>query len=161
MLYIILMCISCIMVFPCGSAGKEFARSLGWEDPLEKGRPPTPVFWPGEFHVLYSPWGHKELDTTEWLSLSFSLSLFHPPQKWQLGFWFFCILLSIVWASLVAQIIKNLLAMPETQVWPGRSPGEGNGNPLQYSCLENPRTVEPGRLQSMGSQRVGHDWTTS
>ena len=36
----------------------------------------------------------------------------------------------------------------------GRSPGEGNGNPLQYSCLENPMT---GRLQSTGSQRVGHD----
>ena len=34
----------------------------------------------------------------------------------------------------------------------GRSPGEGNGNPLQYSCLENPWTEEPGRLQSMGSQ---------
>ena len=39
----------------------------------------------------------------------------------------------------------------------GRSPGEGNGNPLQYSCLENSRTEELGRLQSMGSQRVGHD----
>ena len=39
----------------------------------------------------------------------------------------------------------------------GRSPGEGNGNPLQYSCLENPMGEEPGRLQSMGSQRVGHD----
>ena len=34
----------------------------------------------------------------------------------------------------------------------GRSPGEGNGNPLQYSCLENPWTEEPGRLQSMGLQ---------
>ena len=32
----------------------------------------------------------------------------------------------------------------------GRSPGEGNGNPLQNSCLENP-TEEPGGLQSMGS----------
>ena len=31
---------------------------------------PTPVFWPGEFHGLYSPWGLKELDTTERLSLS-------------------------------------------------------------------------------------------
>ena len=31
-----------------------------------------------------------------------------------------------------------------------------NGNLLQYSCLENP-TEEPGRLQSMGSLRVGHD----
>ena len=40
-----------------------------------------------------------------------------------------------------------------------RSPGEGNGNPLQYSCLENP--IEPGRLPSMGSQRVRHDWVTS
>ena len=39
----------------------------------------------------------------------------------------------------------------------GRSPGEGNGNPLQYSCLEIPWTEEPGRLQSMGSQRVRHD----
>ena len=28
----------------------------------------------------------------------------------------------------------------------GRSPGEGNGNPLQYSCLENPMTEEPGGL---------------
>ena len=39
----------------------------------------------------------------------------------------------------------------------GRSSGEGNGNPLQYSCLENPTDRGPGRLQSMGSQRVGHD----
>ena len=36
----------------------------------------------------------------------------------------------------------------------GRSPGERNGHPLQYSCLES-------RLQSMGSQRVGHNWATS
>ena len=40
----------------------------------------------------------------------------------------------------------------------GRSPGGGHGNPLQYSCLENPRTEEPGGLESLGSQRVGHDW---
>ena len=40
----------------------------------------------------------------------------------------------------------------------GRFPGEGNGNPLQYSCLENP--MDGGawyRLLPMGSQRVGHD----
>ena len=36
-------------------------------------------------------------------------------------------------------------------------PGVGNGNLLQYSCLENPWTEEPGGLQSMGSQRVKHD----
>ena len=34
---------------------------------------------------------------------------------------------------------------------------EGNGNPLQYSCLKIPWTEEPGRLLSMGLQRVGHD----
>ena len=36
-------------------------------------RLPTPIFWPGEFHGLYSPWGCKESDMTEQLSLS----LFH------------------------------------------------------------------------------------
>ena len=39
----------------------------------------------------------------------------------------------------------------------GRSPGEGNGNPLQYSCLEKPWTEEPSKLQPMWSQKVGHD----
>ena len=35
--------------------------------------------------------------------------------------------------------------------------GEVSGTPLQYSCLEIPWMEEPGRLQSMGSLRVGHD----
>jgi len=49
----------------------------------------------------------------------------------------------------------NLDSIPES----GRSPGGGLGNLLQYNCLENPRgwTEEPGRLQSIGSHRVGHD----
>ena len=38
--------------------------------PWGRERLPTPVFWPGEFHGLYSPWGHKELDVNERLSLS-------------------------------------------------------------------------------------------
>ena len=38
-----------------------------------------------------------------------------------------------------------------------RSPGEGNGNTLQYSCLENPMDRGAGGLQSMGLQRVRHD----
>ena len=37
----------------------------------------------------------------------------------------------------------------------GRSPEEGNGNPLQYSYLGNPQTEEPGGLQFMESQ----SWT--
>ena len=39
----------------------------------------------------------------------------------------------------------------------GRFPGVGNGNSLQYSCLENAMEEEPGGLQSMGPQSVGHD----
>ena len=44
----------------------------------------------------------------------------------------------------------------------GRFPGEGNGNSLQYSCLENP--MDGGtwyRLLPVGLQRVRHDWATS
>ena len=36
--------------------------------------------------------------------------------------------------------------------------GEGNGNPLQYSCLENPRDGGACWVPFMGSHRVGHDW---
>ena len=49
---------------------ETWVQSLGWEDALNT----TPVFWPGEFHDLYSPWGRKELDTTEQFSLSSGLS---------------------------------------------------------------------------------------
>ena len=41
--------------------------------------------------------------------------------------------------------IRDVGSIPES----GRAPGEGNGNPLQYSCLEIPWTEEPGRLQSI------------
>ena len=39
----------------------------------------------------------------------------------------------------------------------GRSPGEGNGNPLNILAWRIPWTEEPGGLQSVGLQRVGHD----
>ena len=42
-----------------------------------------------------------------------------------------------------------------------RSPGEGNGNLLQYSCLGNPMDGRAWGLQSMGPQGVGHDLVTS
>ena len=38
--------------------------------------------------------------------------------------------------------------------------GEGNGTPLEYSCLENPMDGGAGRLQSVGSLGVGHNWAT-
>ena len=45
---------------------ETWVRCPGWEDsPGEVIRLPTPVFWPGELHGLYSPWGCKGSDTTE------------------------------------------------------------------------------------------------
>ena len=49
---------------------ETWVQSLGWKDSWRRERLPTPVFWPGEFHGLYSPWRHKELDRAERLSLS-------------------------------------------------------------------------------------------
>ena len=65
------------------------------------------------------------------------------------------------WASQVAQMVKNLPAMQETWV-----PSLGWEDPLKKGMATHsgilpwriPWTEEPGRLQSMGSQRVGHDW---
>ena len=59
-----------------------------------------------------------------------------------------------------ATVAKNLPAdAGDTGSVPGlgRSPGEKNGNAFQYLAWEIPWTEEPGRLQSMGSQRVRHD----
>ena len=61
-------------------------------------------------------------------------------------------------------MVKNLTAMQETPVWSlGQedSPGEGNDNPLQCSCMENSMDRETWGLQSMGSQRVRCDWMTN
>ena len=67
--------------------------------------------------------------------------------------------------------MSDLIEMVDAQViflWPpltwavvDSNHGEGNGTPLQYSCLENPWMEEPGRLQSMGLLQVRHDWVTS
>ena len=83
----------------------------------------------------YSPWGHKESYMTEQLSLSLQVTL----------------------------VVKNSLAnagdLRDTVSIPGlgRSPGGGNGNPLQYSCLGNPLDRGACGLQSVGLQRVRHD----
>ena len=68
------------------------------------------------------------------------------------------------WDSLVAQTVKCLPAMPETQV---QSLGRENSLKKEMAthssilAWEIPWTEEPGGLQSMGSQRVGHNWATS
>ena len=64
-------------------------------------------------------------------------------------------------ASQGVLVVKNPLAnvgdirAMDSILGSGRSPGEGNGNPLQYSCLENSTDGRPGGLQSMGLQ----SWT--
>ena len=84
---------------------------LSWvgKIPWRRERLNTPVFWPGEFHRLYNPWGHKESDTTERLSLSLfpgGSVVKSPPAN--------------------ARDTGDLGSIPG---W-GRSPGRGNGNPL-------------------------------
>ena len=67
--------------FPCGSVGKESTCNVGrpgfgsWvgKIPWRRKQLPTPVFSPGEFHGLYSPWGCKEAVTVD----QFSLYFFH------------------------------------------------------------------------------------
>ena len=66
-------------------------------------------------------------------------------------------------ASLVAYTVKNLPAMQETQVWSlGREDPLEEGMATHSSILAQrvPWTEEPGGLESMGLQRVGHDWAT-
>ena len=90
-------------------------------------------------------------------------SIIDPPVGPGQGF-MFMISFPILWASLVAQMVNNLPAMQETWVlslcWE---------NPLEKTTATHssifvwriPWTEELGELQSMGSQRVEHNWTTS
>ena len=67
----------------------------------------------------------------------------------------------ILWASLVFND-EFACQAGDVDLIPGleRSLGEGNGNSLQYSCLGNPWTEEPGGVQSMGSQKSWTDLVT-
>ena len=129
------------MGFPGGWDSKESAHSagdLGWIPGLRRspgeGNWPTAVFLPKEVHgqrslAGYSPWGHIDVDMTEWLSLSLSL--------WLMVMMLFIEYLDFPGGSLGEASAYNagdLGSIPGS----GRSSGEGNGNPLQYSCLENP-----------------------
>ena len=64
----------------------------------------------------------------------------------------------------MAQSLNNLPVMQETLgliPGSGRSPGEGNGNPLQYSCLGNPKVRGAWRATIHGiTKRVSHDLAT-
>ena len=100
--------------------------------------------------VCCSPWGHKELDTTEWLNWMFYYFKFVPT--------------FIYTAFLVAQTVKHLPAMRETWV---RSLGWED--PLEKEMATYSSTLawkipwmeEPGRLQPIESKSVRHNWVTS
>ena len=68
-----------------------------------------------------------------------------------------CCCVYMTWASLEAQMVKNSPANAGdlgSILGSGRSPEEGNGYPLQYSCLENSMTEELSGLQSMGVTKI-------
>ena len=53
----------------CARYSVSFGPGVG-KLPWRRERLPTPAFWPGEFQGLYGPWGHRESDATERLSLA-------------------------------------------------------------------------------------------
>ena len=82
---------------------------------------------------------------------------------WANGSWFYLILLPAVGETTQTRSRCSVLLKQKVKLGWGRcQEGEGNGTPLQYSIAwKIPWMEEPGRLQSMRSLRVGHDWATS
>ena len=114
---------------------ETWVRSLGWEDPLEK-----------EMAAHSSILAWKILWTEETGELQSTGSQSGAPER---------LMLTYPGGS----VVKNPLANEgdtDSVLELGGWPGEGNGHLLQDSCLGNPWTEEPGGLQYMGSQKVGH-----
>ena len=65
--------LDCNEIQPVHPKGNQSWIFFGRTDAEAQTPIPTPVLWPGEFYGLYSPWGHKELDMIERLSLSFQV----------------------------------------------------------------------------------------
>ena len=120
---------------------------LGWEDPFKRAWQPILVFLPGEFReqrclVGYSPWDRKESNTTERLTQHYY----------------------VIQASLLAQMVKNLPAMKEPQVWSLRQEDtleKGMATHSSFLAWRIPWTEKSSGLQSMGLQRVGHNRVTN
>ena len=112
---------------------KTCVWSLDWEDPLEKGTDIHSSLWP--YYPEHSG-SHLILEAKQgWACLVLDG---RPPGNTRC-----CRLFAspLFWAFLLAQSVKNLPAVQETRVWSlslENPPGEGNGNSLQYLCLENP-----------------------
>ena len=156
------------MGFLCGSAGKESTCNEGdLGSVLGLGRSPGE----GKGYPLQYSGLEKSLDcivhgvAKSQTRLSEKYSICKKQQSHQQVIWgqnsapqnqVYHDVMELPWRSSTKKPASNAGDMGSV-LGLGRSPGEGNGNPLQYSCLENPRTEEPDRLQSMKSQRVGHN----
>ena len=128
--------------------------SLGWEDPLEKGTATHPstlawrIPWTEEPGGLSSIGSHRV--GHNWSDLAAAAA------------YYICILCIIYGASQVVLVVKKLPAKAgdvRDAGWIpglGRSPGEGHGNPLHYSYLENP--IDRGAWQAT-VWRVRQDWS--
>ena len=91
----------------------------------------------------------------EWVAIPFSRGSFWPWDPTQVS--------CIAGSSLVAHMVKNLPATQETRVGslrPKDSLEEGMATHSSILAWRISQTEEPGGLQSMGSQRVAHDWAT-
>ena len=142
------------MVKRLSTMWETWVQSLGWEVPWRRKWQPTPVLLPRKFHGREKPGVHgvakSRTQLSDFTSLHFTYFATKGPCSQGYGFM----------TSLVAQMVKRLSTMRETQV---RSLGWED--PLEKemaihsstTAWKIPWTEEPGRLQPMGSQRVGHD----
>ena len=105
----------------------------------------------------YSPWGRQESDTTEHTHTDIDT---HVTLK---NLFFFLVsaprVLGFPHSSVGKESVCNA-GEPASIPGSGRSPGEGNGNPLQYSCLEIPMGRGTWWATVHGVTRVGHDLAT-
>ena len=107
--------------FSGGSAGKESAHNVGdlgsipglGRFPWRRERLPTPVFWPGEFQGLYSPWGCKESETTErlsdWVDLQRYVSFWYPAKWFKYKYIYSFFLLFFQYRLLLCYIVNPYL----------------------------------------------------
>ena len=100
--------------------------------PWRRKRLSTPVFWPEEFHQLYSLWGCKELDMTEWLSLTSQMVRNLPAMQ-------------KIWVQSLCQ--KD-------------PPRKGMATHSSILAWRMPWTEETGGLQFLGPHRIRHNWVT-
>ena len=140
---------------------KTWVQPLGWEDPLEKGMSTysSILAWrlpwteePGELQSIRP----KIVGHSEWLTLSTlsKMGIGGSPEGIEKR--------TEDKQTHVLEILSSSPAKPKL-IWGSMvGPGEGNGNSLQYACLENSMDRETWKAtQHMGSQRVRHEWMTN